>query len=178
MVPVRRHARDRRVCIARGGLVLAGALLIAEANPLHAQGIGQPRKHGQHGLALSPRSERKEAPVVIPVAPRPLVYTYSCANPENAEQENLCIGRRAAKAAEDQAKAGADQAAWAENTFWIGLAGTIAVVLTLAYTAKAANAAPCSAQAAIDATVAAQSSAEAAREQAAISTAAAKGIVS
>jgi hypothetical protein len=73
--------------------------------------------------------------------PKPYKTPTRCERPESAEQENLCIERGAARAAEDQAY-------WARLTFWIGVAGTSGVVLTLFATAWAAWAAQRSAQAA------------------------------
>ena len=64
---------------------------------------------------------------------RPDIYPYSCEHPQHADQENLCIQRRAVKVAEKQAT-------WAKFTFIIGCAGTAAVVATLAFTAVAARA--------------------------------------
>ncbi len=51
------------------------------------------------------------------------------------------MARRSAKATEAQAK-------WAFRTFWVGVAGTIAVAVTLIFTAKAADAAKLGAEAA------------------------------
>ena len=154
MVPIRRYARRWRTYLAYGGLVLAGILLGAERTPLRAEDtdgeVPVVRLCGQYGEYCSnnPANETQPQPPgalgIIPIPPRPLIYTYSCTNPENAEQENFCVQRRAAKAAEKQAS-------WAAATFGVGFVGTVAIVITLIYTSKSANAALVGARAAEDA---------------------------
>jgi hypothetical protein len=85
------------------------------------------------------------APLVVQSHPADAYqWQYACDHPKSAEQDNLCIERRAA----DQAERSAN---WARNTFWVGIVGTLAVSLTLFYTARAAQAALLNARAVIDA---------------------------
>ena len=87
-------------------------------------------------------SNPQAAPTVIHTGrPAPYQSPTHCEHPESAEQENLCIARRASSAAEDQAY-------WARRNFWIGVAGTFFVVLTFLATAGATWAAQRSALAA------------------------------
>lgn len=105
---------------------------------------------GGKGYGQNPNSAPANTPASNPaptpsptlaVKPEPPAYRYSCQRPENGEQENLCIERRAALASEEQAL-------WAERTFWIGLAGTLAVIATFGINAVATLAASRSAKAA------------------------------
>ena len=133
MVPIRRHARHRRSYAAIGGLVLDLTVCHAAlaVNGGTDQGDGQPNAPANEATGKSP----KPLPVTpVTEAPRAYVYPYSCEHPQNAQQDNLCIERKAAKAAEDQAK-------WASYTVIVGIAGTVAVVLTLIATTIAAWAA-------------------------------------
>lgn len=145
MVPVRRHARDWRAYLACGGLVLA--LLIA--HPVLADQQG--RNDGQ-AVATEAASEPPPAALSSDPPANADVYAKSCKHPKNTDQANLCIERSSMKATQQQAL-------WAKLTFIITTFGTLAIVVTLSFTASAAKAAE------VSATLASQS-AETARTQA------------
>jgi hypothetical protein len=134
VVPVRRHARNRNAYLACGGLVLA--VVTSAASAADQQSGSHDSAPGQESTA-SPQPPEPASSAPLPTA---YVYPCSCEHPKDAEQDNLCIQRRAAKAAYSQA-------VWAARTFWVGVGGTIAVVVTLFFTAVAARAAQSAADA-------------------------------
>jgi len=124
--------------------------------------IGQPasanQKHPANRNEIHQKAADKQPPAATllqEVPPKPYIYPYSCDKPQSSEQDNLCIERRAAKAAEDQVN-------WSRYTFYIGCFGTAAVVATLVVTAIAARAAQTAAEATVLSVQAAQRSAVAA----------------
>ncbi len=74
-------------------------------------------------------------PAAFSASPSPTayIYSYSCEHPKDSDQDHLCIERKAAKYAHAQAL-------WACRTFWLGILGTIAIAITLIFTARAARA--------------------------------------
>lgn len=119
---------------ARGAILAVGgalALLAAAQNQAHAH------NHGQRAPGQPP-------PPITPVVAKPqgrYIASYSCDPPQSAEQDNLCQERRSAQAAEKSVE-------WARYTFWAGVAGTVGLVATLIFTARATQAAQRSARAA------------------------------
>ena len=83
-----------------------------------------------------------------------LVEQPACQRGQTRDDEALCYEVRSAEASERQA-------AWAEGQFWVGLAGVIAVVATLNYTARATKAAEGAAKDAAESIAASRLSAEA-----------------
>jgi hypothetical protein len=106
--------------------------------------IYQPPSNAEDAAPASD-SEPKPAPpspVIDPSSPHHIQFIYpdSCTHSQSDNQDNLCIQARAANAAESQAF-------WAALTFVVAVFGTIGVLWTLHYTAKAANAAKAAADA-------------------------------
>lgn len=130
-------SRDRGAysAAARAGIVVA--LLISGS--AHSEQSSQPVRHGS-----AQERQSSASPVLAPIAPKPYHPSTPCGHAGSAEQENLCIEWRAAKATEAQS-------AWAMRTFWVGLIGTGLVLVTLFATLTATNAAQRSAKAAEEA---------------------------
>ena len=137
MVPFRRHARNRLTYLACGGLVLGAVLTsnFALAGERHAPDTKTPIQ--------KPTCEPHQPLCTAAVAgPASYTYPYSCEKPENLEQDNLCVARRAANAAQRQAD-------WSKKTFWLSVVGAIAIFVTVGFTIVAARAAQRSADNAV-----------------------------
>jgi len=120
--------RNGRYCAALGGLILA----------LAVGGHGYAGSGQQQGAADKGASDRGQAQAAKP--PAAPIYHANCHAPANREDANYCEQRKAAEAAQDQA-------VWAFVQTIIGGLGVFFVVLTLLYTARAANAAKNAAEA-------------------------------
>jgi len=115
--------RYGRVIVTLGGLILALAL----AGNVEGQQARQPPAAESYAAQQSTQPARSTIQRGLPGANR-------CKGAEPNEGEASCYNRRATEAAERQAY-------WAKAQTWVGLAGAAFVVLTLLYTARAANAA-------------------------------------
>ncbi len=130
MVSVSRHARHWGAYAAAGVAALA-VLTAGEAVAKHYTNpnAGDSESHPLHVVLVSKPADAS------------YVSAYSCKRPKDAEQDNLCIGRRSAEAMEKAAL-------WTQvGAIFAGL-GTIAISVTLIFTAIAANAAKRGAEAA------------------------------
>lgn len=143
MVLLRGDAGARR---SYGAAARAGLIVLATCIALVALSGGVYGKDDSSAPTDSAQSQpSKSSPAVsIGKTPSRYVYPYRCEHPKDAEQDNLCTGRKAADAA-------VDSAILARNTFYIGVIGTAAVLCTLIATAWAAWAAHRAANAAKEA---------------------------
>jgi hypothetical protein len=121
-----------RRAAARGVLI---AVAVALAGSVHGEERGASKAGDTDGHPL-------HVTLATQLPLKSYIYPYGCTHPQNAEQDGLCIQRRAAQAADESAW-------WARATFWIGLVGTTLILGTLVATAKAAFAADRSARAAL-----------------------------
>ncbi len=137
MVSIRGVKSNWGAGLAFGGLIVA--LLL---NGVTLAATQHDSRHSSTPAQKAAQDPPKPAPPASTQAPEPYVYPYSCERPKSAEQDNLCIERKAVDAAEKQA-------VWAQNTFWLGVAGTIFVILTLAATSLSTWASKRSADAAV-----------------------------
>jgi hypothetical protein len=97
-----------------------------------------PHKHAARASEpATPASEPANA-VAAPKLSKPYVYPYACDRPVSAQQDNLCIARRAAETADK----------WGRLSFRAGLAIAVGLFLTFMATVAAAWAAAKSAKAA------------------------------
>lgn len=145
MVFVRRYEGHRRTYLAVGGLAIVLLLGVA-TSAASEENAGNSSPPAQNATQQPPPPE----PPPSSQEPKAYIYPYSCDRPKSAEQDNLCIEREAVKAARKQV-------IWAERTFWLGVAGTFFVIMTLGATTYAtfiadrgAKAAEISAKAAAD----------------------------
>ena len=117
---------------ALGGLILA--FLLSGSGSAE----GQSERNHQGGRSTSSQNSQ---PTADAIRHKPVVYAPSCNSPHSADEAAYCDQRRATVAAERAAT-------WAERQFWISLAGTLGLIVTILYTAVATRAASRAAKAA------------------------------
>lgn len=137
MFSIRGAKSNWRSGLARAGLI--ASLLLGSVT------LAADQHDGSHSSTPTERATQQPplpAPPTNAQTSEAYIYSYSCERPKNAEQDNLCTARKAADAANQQV-------VWARNTFWLGVAGTFFVILTLAATSLATYASLRSAAAAL-----------------------------
>jgi len=107
------------------GLALIVSYLILPCSESGAQ------SRSSHDDQTANRAAKHVAPPATSAQSPAYDYPYNCNKPKSAEQDGLCINKRAADAAVESAD-------WAKATFWMGVVGTIAIALTLGANAWAA----------------------------------------
>jgi hypothetical protein len=121
------------VTIMLGRLALAGSVA---AIIMCGAAAPAPKHVGAAGHAAKPV---EQATAATPKPAKPYVYPYACDRPLSAQQDNLCLQRRAIETADK----------WGRLTFRVGLAIAVGLFLTLLVTAAATWSATKSAVAAV-----------------------------
>ena len=136
MVPIRRYAGNWRTYLACGGLILILGLLLSAILVGRQKGdLSSNTNAQQRGSA--PQSSSDPA-----TSQSGLNYASACYSPKSTDDTNFCIQRETLKASQKQAF-------WAGATFFIGVFGTAAILITLIWTVRSGKAAERSADAAI-----------------------------
>lgn len=145
----------RLLCAAIGGfLVTASFTLVSE-------GGAQPNDATPPAETKQEQDASPPPPVVQQQFPDSNYYAPRCDRPKDHEEADLCEQRRMAKAAEDAVW-------WSAFQTKLGIAGFVAVILSLAFAGWAAMAAAIAARGTIDAARAARDSVDLARHQIAL----------